>query len=119
MLAVLTHGRVRQPCIMLALTYILLYSQPLKIVNVIFSPESTYQLCAGMHSTGFRGPYCLTFRVRRTGASERSENAGRCRPSASIIFLVVDLGFPTNHLSLLVMPGSSLDLFPEVFRITS
>jgi hypothetical protein len=40
-----------------------------------------------MHSTGFNGPYCLTFRVRWPGASEQRENEGECRPRADIIFL--------------------------------
>jgi hypothetical protein len=52
--------------------------------------ESHHQICAEMHVNGFSGPCCLTFAVRRPGASEQSENERICVPT-QISFLMVDL----------------------------
>jgi hypothetical protein len=49
--------------------------------------ERHHQICAEMHVNGFSGPYCLTFPVRRPGASEvaTTEDERTCAP-VQIIF---------------------------------
>jgi hypothetical protein len=55
-----------------------------------------HQLCAGTHSPGFSGPYCLT-QSEQPGASEQRDNEGEFFPLADISSLMLDLAPETGR----------------------